>query len=223
MNNKFVSDSALVYMPSVDTSNATQMGSMFSGAYNLLYVAYLETKNVKLLSSMFKGCSKLISVQTIDATSATACTDMFRGNLVIKEISIINTGNVMSMSRMFYACQKLVTLNRLDADKADDITEILINTPKLTEFGGLKNLGKAYATKTEHYGNYTLSLSSSTLLTHDSLMNVINNLYDLNQNENLSVDGVCQYRQSLALGSTNLAKLTAEEIAIATNKGWDVT
>lgn len=51
-------------------------------------------------------------------------------------------------------------------------------------------------------------------LTHDSLMNVINNLYDIKSK------GVKP--QTLQLGNTNKAKLTAEEIAIATNKGWNV-
>ena len=43
-------------------------------------------------------------------------------------------------------------------------------------------------------------------------MNAINDLYDI------ASAGV--QPQKLVLGSTNLAKLTAEEIAIATNKGW---
>ena len=46
-------------------------------------------------------------------------------------------------------------------------------------------------------------------------MNVINNLYDI------ATKG-CN-AQLLYLGSTNLAKLSAEEIAIATNKGWTVS
>ena len=48
-------------------------------------------------------------------------------------------------------------------------------------------------------------------------MNVINNLYDLNLTYNVANGGTL-YTQSLNLGSTNKAKLTAEEIAIATAK-----
>ena len=46
-------------------------------------------------------------------------------------------------------------------------------------------------------------------------MNIINGLYDI------ATKG-CN-TQSLTIGSTNVAKLTAEEIAIATNKGWTVS
>ena len=86
----------------------------------------------------------------------------------------------------------------------------------LTTFNGLKNAGKAFLTsQSANYYAYTINLSECTLLTHDSLMNVINKLYDI------ATSG-CN-TQSLTLGSTNLAKLTAEEIAIATNKGWTVS
>ena len=43
---------------------------------------------------------------------------------------------------------------------------------------------------------------------HDSLMSIINNLATVTTT------------QTLTLGSTNLAKLSSEEKAIATNKGW---
>lgn len=54
----------------------------------------------------------------------------------------------------------------------------------------------------------SLSLSSSTNLTHDSLMVVINGLQTVTTT------------QKLTLGSTNLAKLTDAEKQIATDKGW---
>ena len=47
-------------------------------------------------------------------------------------------------------------------------------------------------------------------LTHQSLLNALNGLYDLTGGTS----------QTLTLGSTNLAKLTDEEKAIATNKNW---
>ena len=52
-------------------------------------------------------------------------------------------------------------------------------------------------------------------LTVDSLMNVINNVYDLTAN---GLSG-----QSLKFGQTNLDKLTPEQIAVATAKGWTLT
>lgn len=103
----------------------------------------------------------------------------------------------------------------LDASKAMTIYDIFKGCSSLTTLGGLKNLGMGYTTGWDaNSSSLTLNLSDSSLLTHDSLMNVINNLYDIKSK------GVKP--QTLQLGNTNKAKLTTEEIAIATNKGWDV-
>lgn len=53
-------------------------------------------------------------------------------------------------------------------------------------------------------------------------MNVINKLYDLNLTYDVANEGTL-YRQTLKLGTTNRNKLTSDEIAKATNKGWNIT
>ena len=58
--------------------------------------------------------------------------------------------------------------------------------------------------------NFSVSLSSSSYLTHDSIIGLLNNLKDLTGDT----------AKTITLGSTNLAKLTDEEKAIATNKNW---
>jgi len=94
--------------------------------------------------------------------------------------------------------------------------QIFYSCSALTTLGGFQNLGMAYDTSNSaNYGSYKLDLSVCTKLTHDSLMNVINGLYDIKSKG-------CNPQQ-LILGSVNLAKLTAEEIAIATDKGWNVS
>ena len=92
----------------------------------------------------------------------------------------------------------------------------------LTNLGGVKDLGKSYTRKTSNNYYYKLDLSYCEKLTHESLISVINSLYDLNLTYDVANGGIL-YSQQLVLGSTNLAKLTAEEIAVATNKGWTVS
>ena len=58
----------------------------------------------------------------------------------------------------------------------------------------------------------SFKLNNCTKLTVDSLMSVINNLPDLTGST----------AQTLTLGSTNLAKLSSSQVAIATNKNWNV-
>ena len=134
---------------------------------------------------------------------------------LIKTIPNINTSNVTNMSEMFYACIVLETLPKLNCNNVERINDAFTNCPKLQNIGGFENLGQAYKTTMDaNYYYYKLTLSSSNELTHDSLMNVINNLYDIKSKG-------CN-PQSLVLGSTNISKLSAEEIAIATNKGFNV-
>lgn len=82
------------------------------------------------------------------------------------------------------------------------------------------NLGKGYATtQNANYSSYKLNLSSSTLLTEQSLINVLTNLYDI------ATKG-CKTQQVI-LGSTNLAKLTSEAgqqaLSNAQAKGWNIS
>ena len=126
-----------------------------------------------------------------------------------------STSNGTTFYAMYRGCSNLTTIPEMDCGKVTDISSMLMNCSKLTNLGGFKDLGKAYSTTTSAgSSSYALNLSYSNLLTHESLMNVINSLYDI-------ASKGCK-AQKLVLGATNLAKLTAEEIAIATNKGWTV-
>ena len=104
----------------------------------------------------------------------------------------------------------------MKASKTKSILYAFTYCSSLTNFGGLENIGEAYSTtQSANYTYYSLVLNQSSKLTHESLLNVINNLYDIKTKG-------CN-AQKLVLGTTNLAKLTAEEIAIATEKGWTVS
>ena len=141
--------------------------------------------------------------------------EMFSGCSSITEIPELDTSNIISMWYMFFKCTSLTTVPMLDASKIINVYNMFNNCSSLVTLGGLKNLGMSYQTNwIDNVSVATLNLSDSPLLTHDSLMNVINNLYDIKSK------GV--KTQTLQLGDTNKAKLTAEEIAIATNKGWNV-
>lgn len=151
----------------------------------------------------------------LEADKITSTEGMFGICNLIKTIPNINTSNVTNMSEMFYACITLETLPKLNCSNVERINGVVNNCTKLQNIGGFENLGQAYkTTMSTNYYYYRLELSSSNNLTHDSLMNVINNLYDIKSKG-------CN-PQSLVLGSTNLAKLTSEEVAIATEKGFNV-
>ena len=105
---------------------------------------------------------------------------------------------------MFFSCRSLKYVPLLDfSNVTDNNTLIFKDCFELENLGGFKDM------------KVDLPLNDCYKLTHDSLMNVINNLYDL------SANGLSS--KTLNLGSTNISKLTEDEIAIATNKGWIVS
>ena len=161
-------------------------------------------------------------VPPLNIGNRTRLSDMFAQMNNLLSIEEIDTSNVTSMYGMFRECENLITIPALNAEKVTDIDGVLSYTNSLTNVGGFINLGMAYDTSKEaNFGDYTLQLgrlygeSYSKNLTHESLMNIINNLYDIKTKG-------CN-AQKLILGTTNLHKLTSEEIAIATNKGWTVS
>ena len=186
----------------------------------VLLPSYNNTTRAINLFKNFQGLKKLPFIDTSDVSTASS---MFYNCQSLKEIPQYDTKKFTTCSSIFYNCISLETIPKLDLSSCMSLgSNSFYNCSKLTNLGGFINLGKGYTKKTNNYSAYILDLSYCVELTHDSLMNVINNLYDLNLTYNVAGGGKL-YTQSLALGRTNLAKLTEEEIAIATSKGWNIT
>ena len=184
------------------TDKVTAMDSMFHSCSKLtqLDVSNWDTSNVTNMSSMFYGCSALtqLDLSTWDTSNVTNMSFMFRNctKLTQLDLSSFNTSNVTSMQNMFYTCSKLTQLDvsNFDTSKVTNMSDFIANASVLQNF-----ISCAIPVS---FG------ASGTALTHDSLMSIINNLATVTTT------------QTLTLGSTNLAKLSSEEKAIATNKGW---
>lgn len=202
-------------IPLLDTRNVTNMAGMFSFCSNLKTIPKINTAKVTDMSTMFDVCKNLEEIPLLDTSNVTNMHEMFGNCELLRTIPELNTVSVSSMPSMFINCSSIKDIPLLEASSVTNVWQIFDGCELLENLGGLKNLGQAYpTTATANDGWYSLVLSKCPLLTHDSLMNVINNLYDIKSK------GVKP--QTLQLGDTNKAKLTAEEIAIATNKGWNV-
>ena len=190
----------LKYIPPINTSKVTTMRKMFSDCESLENISQLDTSNVTNMSSMFSGCKVLTTIPQLDTSNVTNMYDMFYFCSSLVTIPQLDTSKVTSMGEMFYYCTSLVSVPKLDATNltsANSMFNLGYGSNKFTDFGGLTNL------------KIDLDLSKCSKLTHDSLLNVINEAADVTSSP-----------QTLTLGATNLAKLTDEEKAIATSKGW---
>lgn len=229
---------ALEEIPSLDFSNVTTMKGMCYNASkiktlvlsipevtditdicwsceNLTSVNLTNTSKVTNMYEAFSICTNLNSISISDTSNVTnmdsAFSEIVNTNFTIAPT--LDTSNVTNVYQMFRKSSYIETVPKYNFAKVINVGEIFKFCSFLTTLGGFENLGQAYlTTASANYSNYTLNLSASSNITHDSLMNVINNLYDI------ATKG-CN-AQKLILGSTNLAKLSDEEKAIATNKGW---
>lgn len=212
---------SIIGFESWNTSKLVSMDNMFAGAESLqsLDLSNFDTAKVTQLSSTFWACRNLTDLNMAhwDLSSMYTLRNMCDDCRKLVNLNITNwdTSNVVNMANMFNYCLALTSIPKLNASKVTNISGALWQAAALSDFGGFENLGEAYLT-TQNANNtyYALNVSTSNNLTHDSLMNIINNLY------NIATAGVAA--QLLTLGTTNMAKLTSEEIAIATNKGWTV-
>lgn len=155
----------------------------------------------------------------IDTSDYTSFTGFFESMIGLEEIPAIDTGKGTGFYRFMYFCNSVKKIPMLDWKSAKDIDSWFQtgnNYVNLDYFGGFKDVGNAFSTDiSAEYNSYRIIIGPYIEMPHDSLMNVINNLYDI------KTKGV--QPQKLVLGTTNLAKLTSEEIAIATEKGWTVS
>lgn len=206
--------SELETIPLIDTSHGTNFSSMFNNCTALKNMPLINTSNGTNFSQMFLYASDLETIPLIDTSHGTNFESMFRSCSKLTTIPELDTSQGTNFSQTFNTCTLLSTLPELDFSSAQSITNMLVACSSLKDFGGLKNLGLNFNVSAGS-GVYNLNLASANKLTHDSLMNVINDLYDIASRGSNP--------QKLTLGATNLAKLSAAEIAIATNKGWTVS
>ena len=218
-----------------DTSQVTSMYYMFYGCNNLtqLDVSNWDTSQVTTMYGTFNGCKYIteLDVSNWDTGRVESMYGMFDGCKYITELDLSNwdTGRVTSMYGMFNNCSSLTELDVSNFDTSQltnmsgmfnncssltsldvsnwDINKVTGSYQLSTAFNGCTNLVDLKAPKNI---NAPMDVTRSTALSHDSLMSIINNLMTQTSTK------------TLTLGTTNLAKLTADEVAIATNKGWTV-
>lgn len=190
-----------------NTATATNMWNMFSECVNLteLDLSGLDTSNVTNMNTMFYNCISLrkLDLSNFETSNVTDMGYMFKScsNLTELNLSNFDTSNVTNMTEMFYNCENLVTINGiLDFNNASKTNAFIMGCVNL-ETIYIKNFN------TPRNNNF----SDCVKLSHESLVYWINNLKQ---------SGTVK---TITFGSVNLAKLTEEEIAVATEKNWTLS
>ena len=199
-----------------DTSNVTNMEYMFASC-PLVTIPQMDTSNVTNMEYMFFGCTSLTTIPQMDTSNVTNMGYMFKSCSNLTELPDFNCVKVQgfgtsSSSSWLYSCP-IQKIGVVDCDSVTNISYFFGNSSRssLTEFGGCRNLGKASSVS---YTNTNYFLNYAPNLTYESVINVLNGLYD-RASAGLSV-------LTLKLHANHLAMLSDDDIAIATNKGWTI-
>lgn len=129
-----------------------------------------------------------------------------------------DTSNITSMDSMFSDCYSLIAIPLLDTSKVTSMRQMFsssripiiphLDVSNVTNMDGIFT----YCSQLEEIHMYGMKvdfyINSSTKFTREALVEILNNLATVTSTK------------TLTMGSRNLAKLTDEDKAIATGKGW---
>lgn len=177
-----------------DTENVTNMIGMFRDCSKLTVIPQLNTSNVTDMSYMFRGCDKLTVIPQLDTSKVTKMTEMCNNCQTLTAVPLLDTSNVTNMNYMFSNCYALTTVPALNADKVTSMNYIFSRCSNLKSIL-MTNIG------------VNVDIQYSTKFERSDLLVILNNLKTVTS------------ATTLKMGATNLAKLTDEDKAIATNKG----
>lgn len=175
-----------------------------SGCHNLLYIESINRQSTRSCNRAFCGCSSLIGVGefNVDTSEVTDFSDFFAWCPNLKKFPSIDCSSGDSFYGMFSSCSNLETIEKItfNSGKTSVISCI---------FYDLSSLTNIVIEGTIKVDKNTYLLGNQPNLTVDSLMSFINAFEDNTGEET-------QY--TVTIGATNLAKLTPEQVAVATSK-----
>ena len=106
----------------LDTSNITNMGSMFYKSTSLksIKLSNFNTSKTTNMSSMFSECNSLeyLDLSSFDTSNVTTMNSMFSSctNLISLNLSSFNTSNVTDIRSMFWLCENIKNLDLSNFD-----------------------------------------------------------------------------------------------------------
>ena len=206
-----------------DTANVTNMYDMFGNNRKLLSIPPLNTSSATNMQRMFYSCRLIKKIPEIDTSKVTTMQDMFYYCSNITEIPPLKTSKVTDMRDMFHDCTKLVIAPLMDDTSNVTRMDHMFDGCSCKKIKEIPNFDMTNVTNADYifsscYSlekihminiNTNLGIYSSTNFTREALLEIIGNL-------KAQTSGT----KTLEMGSKNLAKLTDEDKAIATNKGW---
>lgn len=203
LTNMFANCSNLEDVTGLDVSKATILSYLFNSCSNLVTIPLMQTENVTNMRNAFYSCKKIKTVPVSNTSLVRNMFNMCNGCTMLETFENFDTSNVENFDSCFNRCSNLVTVDYIDLIKCININSMFNYCEKLTNLK-LNNFGNTAAK--------LLNLSFSSLLTNESFNYIILNAKDNSSNAGYKIQ----------LHSEVKNKLTNEEIALATTKGYTI-
>ena len=123
---------SLTTVPQMDTSKVTSMENMFANCISLTTVPDMNTSNVTDMSSMFYNCTSLTTIPNIDTSKITSMYYMFYKCTSLTTVPNIDTSKVTSMNGTFKDCTSLTTIPDMNTSNVTFMNETFENCSSLT-------------------------------------------------------------------------------------------
>lgn len=235
-------------VPYFDTGNGINFSYMFYQCNKLTEVPLYNTSNGTDFSYMFSYCISLLSVPLFNTQNGKNFSFMFSSCKKIAIFPDINTSKGTNFSYMFSSCSSMINVPNIDVSLGTDFRDMLSSCVLLTDvyldtlngtrfdymFWNCTSL-KSVTVNISKATSLSYMFSGCTLLESITFINCIK-ISGLNLSScpltdggaSIISDSLYDYSNSsttyiLKLGTTNLGKLTDEQKAIATNKGWTLS
>lgn len=202
-----------------DFENCDSIYGLFRGQYLTTEFPTFNTSNVKGASYAFADCfeeekhiGEGCTAPYLDLHNVTSVDGMFAYEHAsgsnryshLKTIPLYDFSKVKYASNLFKGCSSLESIPALNFNSmsSDGLTFTY------------SWIDGCYALKEINILDihYNIKISVSTQFTREALVHIIGNLRDMTGSS----------AKTLTMGSTNLAKLTEDDIAVATDKNWTV-
>ena len=191
---------ALTSIENVNVSNGTNFHMAWYNCKALTSFPMIDVHNGTNFNGTWYGCSNLTSFPALDLSKGTYFEKTWAECNKLTSLPALDVHNGTNFSYAWYHCDALASIGQLDLSSGTNFNGTWVLCQKLTTLSGFGAIKES------------IWLNESPKLTVDSIMNVINQAANLNE---LGITG-----KTMTFGSTNLAKLTDAQKAVATSKGW---
>ena len=185
----------LTTFPTLDLSNGTDFSQAWYDCQSLTEFPLLDVSKGTNFRSAWNTCNALTEFPALDLSSGTNFEGAWKDCRALTTIPQLDMSNGTNFINTWNGCSALTTIGQLDLSNGTDFTYAWLYCENLTNLGGFGAIKE------------NIDLYASSKLTVDSIMNVIN--------QAATVTG-----KTMTFGYNNLIKLTDEQKAVATNKGW---